>query len=121
MKAQYLTNRSLLDELVTCHSLGKCTNELASMFMLLADRISRKPWYAGYSFREDMVQAAATQCIAAWRKFDPKRSQNPFSFFTTTVTRTFQTVMGKEREQALIKEAVIIDNGLHLIKPIDEQ
>lgn len=110
-KAFYLTNADMLKEVIHAKSLGKVTDKLARMFMLLTERYSRKSNFAGYSFREDMVSTALINLCANGLKFNPEKSSNPFAFYTTAVRNSFLQYMADEKKHRNIRDALIVDAG----------
>jgi hypothetical protein len=93
----YLRNPELLVEIRLSRRARKITPRLAVMFMELADRNSMHPWYVGYPGREDMVSEAVIYLCTKWRKFDPRKSDNPFAYFTAVVRDSFRKTLRRER------------------------
>lgn len=110
-KGHYVTNAVLLPEVIRAKELGRMTNELARMLMLIAERYSKKANFAGYSFREDMVSYALINLMANGLKFNPEKSNNPFSFYTTAIHRSFLQYLGEERKHRDIRDELIIEEG----------
>jgi len=108
---QYLTNATLLLLLQESHTVGYCTDDLASAFMLMSRRYATKPNFSGYSYVQDMIAAGAANCCIHWHKFDMTRP-HPFSYFTTVLYNSFIAVMRDEKEQQDIKNALSIDAGI---------
>lgn len=110
-KAFYLTNADLLKEVIHAKELGRITEKLAKMFILLTERYSRKSNFAGYSFREDMVSTALINLCANGLKFNPEKSSNPFAFYTTAIHNSFLQYMADEKKHRNIRDALIVDAG----------
>lgn len=110
-KGHYITNAVLLPEVLRAKKLGRITNELAKMFMLIAERYSFKSNFAGYSFRDDMVSFALINLCANGLKFDPEKSNNPFAFYTTAIHNSFLQYMAHERNHRDIRDQLIIESG----------
>jgi len=107
----YLTNAKLLPEVIRCKKLNRITNELAVMLMTLTRKYAQRPCFSGYSFKEDMIcEALANLCQNAL-KFDPERSDNPFSFYTTCINNTFLQFLNHEKKHRRIRDELLIDLG----------
>lgn len=100
---KYVTNAELLPVLLRDQATGVMSDELGLMMYKIADRYSRSPNFKHYSFRDEMVALAVVHLMKAWKKFDPERGGNPFSFFTTACYYAFVHVLNLEREQRDIK------------------
>jgi len=107
----YLTNGDLLPEVIKSKELGKMTDKLARMLMLLVDRYSRRPNFNGYSFKQDMVSEALVNLVQNALKFDPAKSSNPFAFYTTAIHHSFLQYMNGEKKQRNIRDSLLIEAG----------
>lgn len=107
----YLTNHELLPEVIHAKEVGYITDKLARMLMLLADRYSRKANFIGYSYREDMVASSIVNLCQNAMKFDPKKSLNPFAFYTTAIHNSFLQYMMDEKKQHYIRDTLLLDSG----------
>lgn len=91
---------------------GNITNRLAKMYMLLVERYSQKPNWRGYSYLDEMKGQALIQLIQAGLKFDESKSQNPFAYYTTTMTNSFTGVFHKEKRNQIIRDDILSMQGL---------
>jgi DNA-directed RNA polymerase specialized sigma subunit len=107
----YLTNADLLPAVLEAKQVGKITDKLARMLMLLTDRYSRKANFNGYSFREDMVSAALINLCQNALKFNPEKSSNPFAFYTTAIKNSFLQFMLDEKKQRYIRDTLLVESG----------
>jgi len=110
-KGHYVTNAILLPAVLEAKKLGKVTDELARLLLLIAERYSRKSWFSGYSYREDMVSVAVTNLCNNALKFNPDMSKNPFAYFTTAIHRSFQNYKSEEKKHRNIRDALLLDAG----------
>lgn len=112
-KGHYVTNAELLAEFFVAKKLGKLTPTMAKYLMMVAQRYSFHPWFAGYSFREDMVCAAVVNLCANWHKFNPEKQDNPnpFSYYTTACYRSFLSYLDAERKERDIRDELLMDAG----------
>ena len=76
---------------------------IAKCIMMIAEKLSRKPNFYSYTFREDMVGDAIKNCILYIDNFDPSISRNPFAYFTQIIYFAFIQRIQKERKQLYVK------------------
>ena len=62
--------------------IGEC-------FMLIAERLSHRPNFMNYAFREDMISDGIENCLQYVNNFDPEKSSNPFAYFTQIIYYAF--------------------------------
>lgn len=112
-KGHYVTNATLLPAVLKAKALGKITDELIKMLWMIAERYSRKSWFIGYSYREDMVSAAVLNLCHNNNalKFNPEKSSNPFSYYTTAINNVFSQFKADEKKHRNIRDALLIDAG----------
>lgn len=110
-KGHYVTNSQLLPAVIEAKQLGYVTDKLISMIMKIAERYSHKHNFVGYSFREDMVCAAVMNLCNNALKFNPEKSSNPFSFYTTAIHNSFLQYMADEKKHRNIRDALLLDAG----------
>lgn len=71
--------------------IGKCIWQIA-------ERLSTKPCFANYSFREEMVSDGIENCILYFKDYNPEITQNPFAYFTQVIYYAFLRRIGKEEK-----------------------
>jgi hypothetical protein len=71
---------------------GGITNELAKMMMKLCDRYAMRSNWRGYTYVDEMRAAALVQLSQVGLQFNEDRSQNPFAYYTATITNSFTRV-----------------------------
>ncbi len=79
------------------------TDYIGECFMAIADRLSRKPNFINYPYRDEMISDGIENCLLYAYNFDPKKSTNPFSYFTQIIYYAFLRRISKEKKQAYIK------------------
>ena len=107
----YLTNADLLPEVIKSKNLGKMTERLAAMLMMLVNKYSLRPNFVGYSYRNDMCSTAIVNLVQNALKFDPEKSSNPFAFYTTAIHRSFLQYMEYEKKHRYIRDSLLVDQG----------
>jgi hypothetical protein len=110
-KGHYVTNGQLLPAVLAAKAAGKVSNELIAMIWKIAERYSHKHNFVGYSYREDMVAAAVMNLCNNALKFNPEKSSNPFSFYTTAIYHSFLQYMADEKKHRSIRDALLVDGG----------
>lgn len=90
---------------------GNITNQLAKMFLLMVERYGQKPNWRGYSYLDEMKNQSLMQLIQVGLKFDEKRSQNPFAYYTTIMSNSFTGIFHKEKRNQNIRDDVLIMHG----------
>jgi len=79
--------------------------------LLIAQRLSTKPNFINYSYREEMVSDGIENCISYFDNFDPTKSDNPFAYFTQIIYYAFLRRIQKEKKQQYIKHKAM-ENSL---------
>lgn len=110
-KGHYVTNGQLLPAVLEAKELGRVTDKLIGMIRQIAERYSHKHNFVGYSYREDMVCAAVMNLCNNALKFNPEKSSNPFSFYTTAIHNSFLQYMADEKKHRNIRDALLVDAG----------
>lgn len=90
---------------------GRMTPRLASMFILLVNRFSRKINFANYSYNEEMRGAALVQLSQVGLQFDESKSSNPFAFFTTVMTNVFRRILILEKRNQVMRDELLMAMG----------
>ena len=90
------------DEPIITEYIGRC-------FMKIAEGLSHKPNFVGYTYREEMVMDGVENCIKAIMNYDIKKATrtglpNAFAYFTQIIYFAFLRRIAKEKKQQDIKE-----------------
>lgn len=86
---------------------------LGNCFFMLCEKLSYRPNFINYSFREEMVGDGIENCLAAADNFDPnEQKQNPFGYFSLIAWRAFVRRIQKEKKQTYIKHKAFLNSGL---------
>ncbi len=65
---------------------GRMSERLGRMFMMLVERYSSRSNWRGYTYRDEMCGLALTHLSQVGLQFDESKSNNPFAFYTTTIS-----------------------------------
>lgn len=85
--------------------IGEC-------FIKIANRLSHKPNFINYSFREEMISDGIENCLQYIDNFDPEKSQNPFAYFTQIIYFAFLRRIEKEKKNLYVKYKMAEDISL---------
>ena len=72
-------------------------------FLKIAERLSHRPNFINYAFREEMVSDGIENCVMYGSNFNPEKSTNPFAYFTQIIYYAFLRRIEKEKKQLYIK------------------
>lgn len=112
-KAKYLNNKDLMTQVLLSKDQGKMTDELANMLVMLCDRYAKKGNFSGYTFNDDMRGYAMYMLVRTWDSFNPKKSDNPFAFYTQCIKNSFRQYLKLEKRHREIRDVLLLDQGLN--------
>ena len=113
-KVHYVDNAKFLEEMIEYKRQYKASinnNEelpliseyLGSVFLKIAQRLSFRPNFINYAFKDDMISDGIENCLHYIHNFDPEKSSNPFAYFTQIIYYAFIRRIQKEKKQLYIK------------------
>jgi len=122
-KVNYIDNkeflRQLLDYFAKCDEAKKndkpdppIPRYIGDCFLKIATNLSRAPNFAQYSYKDEMIMDGVENALMYFRNFDPKKSENPFSYFTQIVWYAFVRRIEKEKKQSYIKYKLTEQHGI---------
>lgn len=88
-------------------------NYIGECLLQIANRLSYKPNFANYMFREEMVGDGVENCINYLNNFDPEKSKNPFAYFTQIIYYAFLRRIDREKRQLYIKHKALEQGVLY--------
>jgi hypothetical protein len=86
---------------------------IGSCILLIAERLSTKPRFMNYSFRDELVSDALENCFLYFDNFNPEISQNPFAYFTQIIYYAFHRRISKEEKNRYIIYKKFQESVLH--------
>jgi hypothetical protein len=106
-------------------------NYIGECIMKIAVKLSTKPCFMNYSFREEMISDGIENCILYFKDYDPEKGSNPFAYFTQIIYYAFLRRISKEEKNRYIiynsfRENIVDaydsnlltdSEGNHLLKP----
>jgi len=113
-KAHYVDNAEFLEAMIQYKSeydnakkndqpLPQISEYLGSVFLKIAQRLSFRPNFINYAFKNDMISDGIENCLHYIHNFNPERSNNPFAYFTQIIYYAFIRRIQKEKKQLYIK------------------
>jgi hypothetical protein len=90
---------------------GNLTPTLARMMIKLVERYAMRGNWRGYTYNDEMQSAALLQLSEVGLKFNEARSQNPFAYYTATITNSFTRVLNLEKRNQNIRDDILQDGG----------
>jgi hypothetical protein len=108
--ADYVDNQALYDALVEykkklkdAENAGrkkpKLPDYIGECILKIASRLSYRPNFANYPYREEMVSDGVLNCITYIDNFDPKLSTSPFGYLTQICWFSFVRIINKEKKE----------------------
>ena len=85
---------------------------IGDCFMKIAERLSLRPNFVNYAFRDEMISDGIENCVQSAHNFNPEKSSNPFSYFTQIIYYAFIRRIQKEKKQLYIKYKSIHNNSM---------
>jgi len=114
-KNQYIDNKKFFEEMVKYRQSRIDAEEsgeerpiipdyIGRCMMDISTRLSYKPNFINYPFREEMVADGIENAIRALNNFDPAKSANPFAYFTQIIYYAFLRRITKEKTLLYTKQ-----------------
>lgn len=108
--ADYVSNQDLLNALIEyknkredAENAGrkkpKLPDFIGECILKIASRLSYRPNFANYPYREEMVSDAVLNCITYIDNFDPSKSNSPFGYLTQVCWFSFVRIINKEKRE----------------------
>lgn len=81
------------------------------MMMKLCERYAMRSNWRGYTYVDEMRGNALVQLSQVGLQFNEARSQNPFAYYTATITNSFTRVLNLEKRNQNIRDDILQDSG----------
>jgi hypothetical protein len=90
-------------------------NYIGECIYKIANKLSNKPCFINYSFRDEMVSDGIENCILYFNDYNPDLGKNPFAYFTQVIYYAFLRRINKEEKNRYIIyknfQETIVNNG----------
>lgn len=118
----YVNNKEFLQDMIEYRKMcdaakekgeprPRLTDAIGKKILLIAQRTAFKHNFINYSFRDEMIADAIENCVMYAHNFNPEKSSNPFSYFTTMVSFAFIRRIQKEKKEFLKKVKYVRMSG----------
>ena len=89
----------------------RITNYIGDCFLRIANHLAYKPNFVNYMFKDDMICDGIENCVQYIHNFNPKKSENPFAYFTQIIYYAFLRRIQREKRQLEIKNKILERSG----------
>ncbi len=90
---------------------GSITNKLAKMFILMVNKYGQRGNWRSYTYLDEMKGQALLQLSQMGLQFDEYKSDNPFAYYTSSVSNSFTRVFNLEKKNQDLRDDLLIDSG----------
>ena len=104
----YVDKERLYQELKKYHKEKKdgknpvISEYIGHCILLICDGLARRPNFNGYTYKLDMISDGIEDCVAAVKNFNPRKSKNPFGYFSQISWWAFvQRILIEKKQQYL--------------------
>ena len=95
------------------------SNYIGECIYKIATRLSTRPNFINYTYRDEMICDAIENCIQYIKNFNIEKSNNAFAYITQICYYAFLRRIQKEKKQVFIKQQVISDITMETFETID--
>jgi DNA-directed RNA polymerase specialized sigma subunit len=110
----YLDKKEFLDLIVNYQELGekmsrRNKDRLGILILSLVNHIAMKPNFSNYTYIDEMKSNAIITIWKGLNTFNPERTSEAFSYFTTTCFNAFIQIIEKEKITFERKQQIMLD------------
>jgi len=80
-----INKKELYNAILDSQSKGHLTTEAFKLLHQLCINFVSRVYYKDPKDRDDCTQTALLDCLIGWKKFNPEKSNNAFSYFTQVI------------------------------------
>ena len=95
------------------------SNYIGECIYKIATRLSTRPNFINYTYRDEMICDGIENCIQYIKNFNVEKSNNAFAYITQICYYAFLRRIQKEKKQVYIKQQVISDITQETMDSID--
>ncbi len=104
-------NKSCEEALDSGEDKPRVSEYIGECIYKIATRLSTKPNFINYSYRDEMICDGIENCLQYINNFNGEKSQNAFAYVTQIIYFAFLRRIHKEKKQAAIKQKSIQQAG----------
>jgi len=97
----------------------RMSNYIGECIYKIATRLSTRPNFINYTYRDEMICDGIENCIQYIKNFNVEKSNNAFAYITQICYYAFLRRIQKEKKQVYIKQQVISDITQETLDSID--
>ena len=90
----------------------RMTEYIGECIYKIATRLSTRPNFINYTYRDEMICDAIENCLQYINNFNPEKSSNAFAYITQICYYAFLRRIQKEKKQVYIKQKTIEKVGI---------
>ncbi len=95
------------------------SNDIGECIYKISTRLSTRPNFINYTYRDEMICDAIENCIQYIKNFNIEKSSNAFAYITQICYYAFLRRIQKEKKQVFIKQQIISDITQDTFETID--
>jgi len=107
LQAMILYKKSVNKAIKTKITNPPVPDYIGECFLKIANHLSYRPNFINYTYRDDMISDGIENCLQYLNNFNPRKSNNPFAYFTQIIYYAFIRRIQKEKKQVTIKHRMI--------------
>jgi len=88
----------------------RISNYIGECLFKIASHLSYSPNFINYTFRDEMISDGIENCLMYFDNFNPKKSKNPFTYFTTIIWYAFIRRINREQKSQYVKYKIFSSN-----------
>lgn len=122
----YVNNREFQQLIIDYKSIKsknpqtKIPDSIGKILMLIAQRLSTRFNFNGYTFRDEMVSDGILRAVEVFDNFDPEKSSYPFSYFSKVIFRSFIQRIKREKTEMIKRNHLIMVNEIFTLQEGDD-
>ena len=105
-------NKACIEALANDVEKPRVTEYIGECIYKIATRLSTKPNFINYSYRDEMICDGIENCLQYINNFNEEKSSNAFAYVTQIIYFAFLRRIHKEKKQAAIKQRSIEQAGV---------
>lgn len=88
-------------------TVTRIPEDIAEIILKIATNLAKSPKFNGYTYKDEMISDAVLNCIEKIHNFSPRKSTNPFAYFTQIIYFAFLRRIKGENKHSYIKNKMM--------------
>lgn len=112
-KRYYVNNEEFLSKIRKFKSdynkgvVSRIPEDIAQIIYNIALNLSKSPKFNGYTYKDEMISDGVLNCLEKIHNFSPRKSKNPFAYFTQIIYFAFLRRIKGENKHSYIKNKMM--------------